>query len=311
MKNLSAYPLVNVLIPVFNGEKYIARCIASVLSQTYPNIKIKISDNKSEDSTMAKLSTFLSSNITLHQNDSNKGLFENLNQCLEMIDQDSKYFLILCVDDWIAPNYISTLVALMERNEKVQLISSESRYGDGKQYSPIANYISPGVVRLNDSFKKLFFLNTFLFGVNLFSYPVGVFLRCNLIRNEQRFDPKIGSPADVDFFLRVAYQKLIMFTPYCGANVQKHPDQLSTMFKKTKQMFLFSRLLIEQHKLSIGWVAGVVIFLSHSLLPSRLSIKKLGALLIRVPFIFLKLGPFRRVLRPLNAFMLCQLSKRG
>ncbi|MDE5883219.1 MAG: glycosyltransferase, partial [Muribaculaceae bacterium] len=37
---MEAYPLISVIVPVYNVEKYLRRCIDSIISQTYPNIEI-------------------------------------------------------------------------------------------------------------------------------------------------------------------------------------------------------------------------------------------------------------------------------
>jgi len=44
--------LISVCIPTYNSEKYIEECINSVLSQTYQNIEIIVSDNNSQDNTL-------------------------------------------------------------------------------------------------------------------------------------------------------------------------------------------------------------------------------------------------------------------
>jgi glycosyltransferase involved in cell wall biosynthesis len=45
-------PLVSILTPVYNGEKYLAECIRSVLAQTYQNWEYTIVNNCSTDKTL-------------------------------------------------------------------------------------------------------------------------------------------------------------------------------------------------------------------------------------------------------------------
>ena len=45
-------PLVSIGVPVFNEEKNIEKCLKNILSQTYKNIEIIISDNNSHDKTL-------------------------------------------------------------------------------------------------------------------------------------------------------------------------------------------------------------------------------------------------------------------
>ena len=45
-------PLVSVITPVYNREKYLVRCIESILEQTYSNFEFIIIDDKSSDNTL-------------------------------------------------------------------------------------------------------------------------------------------------------------------------------------------------------------------------------------------------------------------
>jgi len=55
MKN---YPKVSVIIPVYNGEKTLARCLNSVLNQTHSNYEVIVVDNNSTDKTKEIINKF-------------------------------------------------------------------------------------------------------------------------------------------------------------------------------------------------------------------------------------------------------------
>ena len=66
MKAMSS-PMVSILMPVFNEEKYISQAIESILSQTYPNLEVIIVDDGSSDNTVEILQKYLNDSIHLYQ----------------------------------------------------------------------------------------------------------------------------------------------------------------------------------------------------------------------------------------------------
>ena len=56
---MSIKPLVSIVIPAYNHEKYIKETIKSLINQTYENLELIVIDDGSTDSTFEKLQDFL------------------------------------------------------------------------------------------------------------------------------------------------------------------------------------------------------------------------------------------------------------
>ncbi len=115
-------PLVSILIPVYNREKYIAQTIESALNQTYKNIEVIIVDNKSTDNTWSILQDYAKKDrrIKVYQNNKNIGPVRNWKRCIDYAT--GKYGKILWSDDLIAPEFIEKTLPFLEKNEDVGFV---------------------------------------------------------------------------------------------------------------------------------------------------------------------------------------------
>jgi glycosyltransferase involved in cell wall biosynthesis len=82
---MSCPPKISVLIPVFNGEKYLAECLDSVLAQDFTDVEILIADDDSTDGSVAIIQTYAAREprIRWWKNPRNCGLTGNSNVCLQ------------------------------------------------------------------------------------------------------------------------------------------------------------------------------------------------------------------------------------
>lgn len=101
MKN-QARDMISIIIPVYNGEKYLKQCIESVLNQTYPNVEIVLVDDKSPDNSLEIEKEYVKAypnKIKLIALEKNKGIGNAVNIGIEAAD--GKYLLLLGDDDWL------------------------------------------------------------------------------------------------------------------------------------------------------------------------------------------------------------------
>lgn len=113
---------VSVIIPVFNGEKYIARCLESILNQSYKNIEIIVVDDNSNDGSIKIVNEYLSkySNIRLIRNQTNVGAAISRNNGLSY--SRSEYVLFLDCDDWIDLNCIEKAMIKFKNNAEIDIV---------------------------------------------------------------------------------------------------------------------------------------------------------------------------------------------
>lgn len=107
---------VTVIVPIYNGEKYISQCLNALIKQDYQNIKIVVVNDASSDNSAEVVNEFAKkdSRITLINNKENGGVSFARNCALKMLESD--YVCFVDSDDWVEPNYISTLVNMFDDN---------------------------------------------------------------------------------------------------------------------------------------------------------------------------------------------------
>lgn len=113
MKDIqSNNPLVSVVIPAFNAERYIASTLNSVLSQTHSNLQVIVVDDASSDGTAAILRSFADSRIEIITQSINSHHVAARNLALERAKGD--YIAFLDNDDLWMPDKLEKQLSVME-----------------------------------------------------------------------------------------------------------------------------------------------------------------------------------------------------
>ncbi|GHU16190.1 hypothetical protein FACS1894163_05060 [Spirochaetia bacterium] len=112
--NNSNLPLVSVIIPCYNCEKYVELAVQSIIDQTYPNLEILITDDCSTDNSYNILKELAQndSRIILIKNEANLKLAKSLNNMIDMAK--GKYIARMDADDISLSERIMTQVEWME-----------------------------------------------------------------------------------------------------------------------------------------------------------------------------------------------------
>ena len=125
------YPVVSVIMSVYNSEAYIADAIMSIVSQTYDSWELIITDDCSTDNTVNIINSISDQRIRIIQNTENKGLTSNLINMQALCR--GKYIARLDADDISRPDRLQKQVEVLEKNDKLDMVCSyASAIGDKK-----------------------------------------------------------------------------------------------------------------------------------------------------------------------------------
>lgn len=98
---------ISVIVPVFNVEKYISRCLNSILNQTFKNFEIIIVNDGSTDNSLNKIQNFKDSRIKVI-NQTNKGVSAARN--LGLAVASGEYITFIDADDSVSLNYFEVMM---------------------------------------------------------------------------------------------------------------------------------------------------------------------------------------------------------
>lgn len=133
---------VFIIIPIYNGEKFLKRCLESVVNQTYKNITIICVNDGSTDKTNEILDEYANKNLIVI-NKPNGGVSSARNKALDYLKNkiDDEYLAFIDCDDFIDKDYIEKLVDILEINDAdISCCSfSLTKTNNVRQYKQIDN----------------------------------------------------------------------------------------------------------------------------------------------------------------------------
>jgi glycosyltransferase involved in cell wall biosynthesis len=126
-------PFFSIVMPVYNGERYLSPAIESVIGQTVRNWEMIAVDDASLDGTPAILAKYAAkySNIRFFRNEENSGIAKTLNRGIR--EARGEWIVHLDSDDFFTPDYLETLQSFIaELRNPDCFISSWVTVVDGK-----------------------------------------------------------------------------------------------------------------------------------------------------------------------------------
>jgi len=115
-------PLISVLLPTYNCDKYINECIDSILCQTYSNFELLIIDNCSTDNTVNLIKEYKDERIKLTVKEKNSGIVDSLN--LGIDNCKGVFIARMDGDDVCMPTRFEEQIRVLQNNSAISICGS-------------------------------------------------------------------------------------------------------------------------------------------------------------------------------------------
>lgn len=130
--------MVSIIIPCYNAEKTIKKCLDSVINQTYKNIEIIVINDGSVDRTNEIIKPFLIDERIKYYNRTNHGIGKTRNFGIK--EASGKYITFLDSDDYLVENAIEKFYEIAEKNNLDLVISDYYKVKEKQEYEKIKSF---------------------------------------------------------------------------------------------------------------------------------------------------------------------------
>lgn len=227
----------SIIIPIYNVEKTIRRCLDSVIRQTYQNLEIICVNDGSTDNSLKILQEFKSDSRVKIITQANKGLAGARNTGIKIAT--GEYITFIDSDDWYELDYIETMNKIILQNSNVEVIRSNYFVDDGKNkikqnmQECFSNKIIEVEKNRNEILKKIF-------DAEIKSYSWLLMIKREIIeKNYLYFNDDIRYMEDIEFFSRMLYVvKNIYFCSENKYNYFYNPEGLSNSMRNIKNKII-------------------------------------------------------------------------
>jgi glycosyltransferase involved in cell wall biosynthesis len=182
---------LSVVMPVYNGEKYLEEAINSVLNQTFTDYELLIIDDGSTDSSLKIIHSIKDSRIRLIKNEKNQGVAYTRNVGLN--EAKGEYLAWMDCDDLIEPNRLETQINFLKENLGIGICGTAlERFGEGK----------PRVSREFSDSKMIKAALLFYPSIR----PATAMYRMKMVRDAKlSYDTRLAVAEDYDFYFEASF----------------------------------------------------------------------------------------------------------
>lgn len=195
-------PLISVLMPAYNAEKYIKEAIESILNQTFSNFEFIIIDDGSIDATEEIIKSFKDSCIVYIKNEKNLGLIKTLNKGISIAR--GEFIARMDSDDISMPQRFELQLDVFKKYKGVDIVNValKKMSEDGTKLSKYRHNIYPGFEAIH-----------YLINIDTFIVHPGVLVKACLLKKYRYRDcEECIYVEDTDLWMRMINDGCICYT---------------------------------------------------------------------------------------------------
>lgn len=218
--------LVSVLLPVYNGEKYISEAVDSILKQTYENFELIIIDDGSTDKTLSILKEYEKNDTRIRLiSRANKGLIASLNEGAELAL--GEWIARMDADDIAMPNRLERQLNWINQTG-ADIAGTWVSFFGAKDFRIWKGYQSDDAIKID----------------MLFKCPLvhpAIMMRAKLLK-QLKYDPAAEKAEDYDLWVRAAMQGIKMTNVPEGLLKYRQHDLQVTVVASKDQLSMTEKI---------------------------------------------------------------------
>ena len=247
-------PSVSVILPVYNGIKYLPQSVGSILHQEFTDFEFLVLDDCSTDGSWEWLQSLKDERVHLFRNEQNRGLFYNLNFLIKK--SKAAVIKIWSQDDVLYPACIGTVVAFHNQHPLIGFSYTARDYIDelGNDLNIEQQDDTPEIVSTSLHARIAFFTGSIAGNI------ANVTLNKFALDKSGLFNEQMKISGDFDMWVRLAQHYPVGFINKPLVQLRNHKEQLSGQkkyfiyhLKEDIQVYRMLLLYVNEMQKKEGW----------------------------------------------------------
>jgi glycosyltransferase involved in cell wall biosynthesis len=231
---MNSKPLVSVVTPFFNAEKYFEEAIESVLAQTYDNWELLLVDDGSTDGSTAIAQRYAQQypdKIRYLEHDRHQNRGKSVSRNLGITSGRGKYLALLDADDVFLPEKLEKQVAILESQPNTVMVYGPTLYWYGWTGNPQdtqRDFIANLGVPPDNLFEPPTLLTLYLRNGGIVPCTCGLLARREVVQEVGAFEETIQYMYEDQVFLaKICIRAPVFVQSGCWDKYRQHPDSTS------------------------------------------------------------------------------------